>query len=195
MKYQFNEQGMEHLSSMIKMRLPKVIAISESSESDYFLLDLSTATGKIDLFLDQLDTFIKDFIQSYGDQNIPYIFEVYCAGQLIGLLRYNDPNHGYHLELDIRGKREELEILEVASHAGAYTVFSRSHEKMGILYQSSPSIVGQCSNHNLQRPFEHPERWNTTSNLLRPYLNKIVLTMERLWIGQQERLLEQNLTH
>jgi|GEM_PF-5600670 len=195
MKYQFDEQGMEHLSSMIKMRFPKVIAISESSQSDYFLLDLSTVSGKVDLFLSQLDAFVRDFIQSHGDQNIPYIFEVYCAGQLIGLLRYNDPNHGYHLELDIRGKREELDILEIASQVGAYTVFSRSHEKIGILYQSSPSIVGQRSNHNAQRPFEHPERWHTNSSLLRPYLNKIVLAMERLWIGQQQQLLGQNLTH
>lgn len=195
MKHQFNEQGMEHLSSMIKMRFPKVIAISESSESDYFLLDLSTAIGKVDLFLSQLDTFVKDFIQCYGDHHIPYIFEVYCAGQLTGLLRYNDPTHGYHLEMDIRGKHEELDILEVASHAGAYTVFSGTHEKMGILYQSSPSTVGQRPHHASEKPFEHPELWQTTSNLLRPYLNKIVLAMERLWIGQQEQLLEQNLTH
>lgn len=192
MRYQLNEQGMEHLSAMIKYKFPKVVAISESSESDYFLLDLSTATGKLDLFLGQLDTFLKDFIQSHGDRHTPYIFEVYCAGQLIGLLRYNDPNHGYHLEMDIRGKREALNILEVASHAGAYTVFSGSHEKLGILYQSSPPITRHLPNHVSEKPFEHPERWNTTSKLLRPYLNKIVLAMERIWLGKQERLLAKN---
>jgi len=170
--------GMDQLSSFLKKRFAQINAITESSDGSYFMVDFASATPKLNLLVKEMDAFVKGYIAVHGDPTEAYGLNINCGGRLVNNIWYNDPDYGHRIEMQINGRRQKLFIVDVLGATGDYSVFNQDFEYLGNMYMFATK---EEEDYGIfpDADWSRPEAWRTSTQLLKPYLKRIIKEVRR----------------
>ncbi len=165
--------GMDKLSTYLKNRFAQISAITESSDGTYFMVDFAPGTAKLNLLIKEMDAFVKGYIAIHGNPEVAYGFNINCGRNLINNIWYNDPDYGHRIETQIRGRHQKLFVVDVMGATGDYSIFNQDFEYLGEIYMPA-SEEAEGLDFFAEPDWSSAEKWRASTQLLRPYLKRIV---------------------
>lgn len=165
--------AMERLAHILEVTFPTMRYLEASADCTYFYMEFGTAAGNIAGVMRELDQLVKPYIKRYGERGQSYVFNVHKGRELINIIRYNQPDYGYRVQLDINNRVQQLFVVDLLG-SGDYWVFNEEFEQMGMMYRPvRRPAIGQYRM-DVAMAFSDASYWTTSSRRLRPHLEKIV---------------------
>lgn len=172
--------GMDQLSTFLKNRFAQITAVTESSDGTYFMVDFAQGTEKLNLLIKEMDAFIKGYLAVHGNPKEAYGFNINCGGKLINNIWYNDPEYGYRIAMQLNGRHQKLFIVDVMGATGDYSIFNQDFEYLGDMYMFADEEEEDYGIF-IAPDWTRPEKWRTTTKLIKPYLTAIINRVCRLY--------------
>ncbi|RZK43336.1 MAG: hypothetical protein EOO90_03495 [Pedobacter sp.] len=166
---------MDLLGKRLREQFPEITGGSVSARHDFFTVEIVQGTANAP-FTKALDTFLKDYLSRFGDPEQEYQFTLQKGRQLVNILRYNDPEHGYHVEVLAEGKLHRLFVVDVMGATGDFSVYNEDFELLGamnmkkVFERTDPDYGDDRPHPN----FSDSGAWEATGELVQTYLNQIV---------------------
>lgn len=166
---------MDLLGKRLRDEFPAITGGSVSARNDFFTVEIAEGTDHTP-FTKALDEFLKTYLSEYGNPEEEYQFTIQKGRQLVNILRYNDPEHGYHVEILADGKLHQLFVVDVMGATGDFSVYNENFEVVGVMnmkkiYERTEPDYGD------DRPFPNfgdATLWEGSGELVETYLNQII---------------------
>ncbi|MES2454773.1 MAG: DUF3606 domain-containing protein [Bacteroidota bacterium] len=152
---------MKKLEDHLRTGFPFIYRIDAAQDAEDFSIHLDPQLQETAPVVKALHHYLEQYIQQHEGQEANYTFRIFREEELLDVLKYNDPDHEFHITINISGKLERLRIRDLSGGTGDYAVFNENFEKIGSI-------------HTDQAPdFTSSDHWSATENLSL-YLDTII---------------------
>jgi len=167
---------MDLLGIKLKDEFSEVIGGSFSPGHDLFTINLARGKRPVNVVVKELHGFLKSYILRNGDKETQYEFTIHEQGRLVHILRFNDPDEGYHVEILVGGRLQRLFVDSGMGANGYFMVFNEDFQKIGEM--SMKPLEGNDKadyGNGLPYPnFNDSSLWRGTGEVVETYLNQII---------------------
>ncbi len=173
---QLDIMPMDLLAQRLRELFAQITTLEASEDNDRFEIKI-TEDCDASLFMNELDAFVKPYIKLHGSKKHPYHFIIDRGTQLINIIGYNDPFHGYQAKAMIGQEMQQLYVIDVLGDTGYFSVFNRKFENLGEVYMKGSDDYSEGYDQP-RSDFRKPELWLGTSEILKSVVKEIIISAD-----------------
>lgn len=171
---QMDVSPMDLLCERLKSNFPEIRECSATAGNEFFWITIAEET-KDAPFMKAFDSFVKPFIEAYGDRETGYDFRIGRERELVNIISYNQ-DRGHLVDVKLEGRMQSVFVVDVQGATGDFTVFDDDFNIIGYMcMRETGAPVEEESEEERPFPdFSDCSLWQASNSQLGSVLHQII---------------------